>query len=981
MSLFPAYEEQAKVQEPIWKKGKDESDTSWLTNSSFQIDLETSAKSGEIGKSVTIKVVDSKKDKKEVPTHASNTRKRKKSRKKDIAEKKEKYDHSPILPGIEENFSIDVSGCRELLKVPTIYGRPAPKYRVAYYLNVTQYRSKKKFKRYHELLPEKNTDGEQVITKQNIDQIGFASRDDNFPGFKQEQELSQQTGFFNSHLENHPNDIEVWLDYIQFQNVVYQFEKTYRKGSIAKAQRVLAERKLSILDKAMSFNPESESLHRERLNIVVGTFPADEQQAYLKDLVEKDKGNIILWQGYIESTQCSMSHCNTPAVLSLYTKCLSTLHQLRRTTFVEKNLLEENILKMLYQCGLYMKQAGLFEQLWTLLRMYLELNLSPNDKTKFNITSGFREKQLIELEDIIFTSNLPLHELWLRTERLRESCHWLPYLDDENCEDPQRIVFTEDVAELIHPITVADNIFKLTATVFSLLKIPLLPCRHSTMRDLGLDYVPWSLDSIEPLLSVFLPLYPVEIAKEYLWIDNRLAVGPQYLKKIPGHEEYLNFIIKIMENAASCLSGSDKIAITVWFFRFQRLLIVLDRMKLFTITDSFKKNIKKKIKEFLKREENRQNEIYYLEYALIEYELGNTDNCFTIINTALSLNVKPKIVAENWLQSQTIWCFLYRNLLHLILHMKKGSLNDKKALEALCEMILQRNKPELTESVLNEAETKLELISNQLIQNDIPKLQPLHHFLPDFLTDWLMCHGWFIYLRKGPEECCTFLAASLQEFEKKNSEPSWQKEVLNEFYVAILFKYSRDKPAGGLVKLLDEVIFAAVEKYPNNLLLLSVLERQQTLVNSLGPRWWKVQNLLLKSERALSSLFSVIIVNQQMVQLQEVTTDTITGNKYDVNTSLKNKMLALFKKITSNVNTRKCGLVWRLYLQFVYTYFSPEICRNVYYSAVEECPWLKALYIDAAIYIPAELPQIQDLIIEKQLRLHVTPEELDVLRN
>lgn len=41
----------------------------------------------------------------------------------------------------------------------------------------------------------------------------------------------------------------------------------------------------------------------------------------------------------------------------------------------------------------------------------------------------------------------------------------------------------------------------------------------------------------------------------------------------------------------------------------------------------------------------------------------------------------------------------------------------------------------------------------------------------------------------------------------------------------------------------------------------------------------------------------------------------------------------------------------------------------------------QALYIDAAIYIPAELPQIQDLIIEKQLRLHVTPEELDILRS
>jgi hypothetical protein len=40
----------------------------------------------------------------------------------------------------------------------------------------------------------------------------------------------------------------------------------------------------------------------------------------------------------------------------------------------------------------------------------------------------------------------------------------------------------------------------------------------------------------------------------------------------------------------------------------------------------------------------------------------------------------------------------------------------------------------------------------------------------------------------------------------------------------------------------------------------------------------------------------------------------------------------------------------------------------------------QALYIDAAKYAPQELSQVQDLIIEKELRLHVTPEELDILR-
>ena len=40
----------------------------------------------------------------------------------------------------------------------------------------------------------------------------------------------------------------------------------------------------------------------------------------------------------------------------------------------------------------------------------------------------------------------------------------------------------------------------------------------------------------------------------------------------------------------------------------------------------------------------------------------------------------------------------------------------------------------------------------------------------------------------------------------------------------------------------------------------------------------------------------------------------------------------------------------------------------------------QALYVDAAKLAPKELSQVQDLIIEKELRLHVTPEELDILR-
>ncbi|XP_056637114.1 nuclear exosome regulator NRDE2 isoform X1 [Diorhabda sublineata] len=954
MSLFPAYTSAI----PIDSTSNTNDNESWLKNSSFQIDLPN------VSENTT-----EKQNKEKAENIAKLTQKKRKhsnSKKREI--------NADLISSDGDLFHTDSGGARELLTVKTISRPSAPIYDSKYWIDDPKFKKprsmKSKFKRYHQYR-ESNSDVEVKITSKNLNDVDFTPRDEHFIGFKHEEELSSKTGFYNKHLADNPHDIKKWLEYINFQDTIHLFEKSYRKGSVAKGQRVLAERKLSILHKALALNPISESLQRERLNIAVSTFPADELQNYLRDAVEKDKSNIILWQGYIESTQCSMSHCNAPVVLDLYTKCLSVLHQLRRASSVERHTLEECILKMLYQCGLFLKQAGLFEQLWTVLKMYLQLNLSPNDNNQFNLSSGCSETQLMELEDVIFTSNLPLHELWLRTEKLREACHWLPYLNDEKYEDPQRMVFSEDVALLIHPITMPENIFKLAATVFSLLKIPLLPCRHTTMGELGLDYVPWNLDSIEPLLAIFFALYHVETPRN-LWNNVRLAVGPQYLNKIPGHEEYLMFVITIMERTVKCLTGDDKISCTIWFFKFQRLLVILDKLKLFTMTDTLKKCFKKNFKDFLKLEENRQNEIYYLEYALLELEFGNVEGCIKIIRASLNFNVE--LCTTNISSRQKNWCCLYRHLVEI--YVRRGK-KDEEVIKLLCEMSLQEDTT-FNEETLCRAKTRFQTVTQNLIKGVQTKLKCRDHFLPDFFTDWLMCNSWFIYFNENPTQCFVFLENVLQTLED-NSEILWQKEIINEFYVALLFQYYSTNPSVVILNRLDTVLHKAIEIYPNNLFLLSILDKREMKQNTLGLRWWKVKKMLLKPDRAISSLFSIIIVNRKMENFQEIC-DTITGNKCEVYTGLKNCMMSLFKKITTNTNSRKCGLIWRLYLQFVYVNFSPEICRNVYYSAVEECPWLKALYMDAAIYIPAELTQIQDLIIEKQLRLHVTPEELDVLR-
>ncbi|XP_017780596.1 PREDICTED: protein NRDE2 homolog [Nicrophorus vespilloides] len=850
-------------------------------------------------------------------------------------------------PDADDGFYEDRSRVLEFFNVKRIARPSAPKYKLKGTIGSVPYNKKMKtFKRYYHYILERNvygSDSEEDIEKKDD---RFMNKKDevaspNMQSVQEEEEMKKLTEFYNRSLDEEPNNVSIWLKYCDFQNTVFQFEKNFKKGSIAKGLRVTAERQLSILDKALQLNPNNEELLRRRLDIAVGVYPSDELQSYMENLVEKEQSNIILWQGYIEATQCSMSHCTTPAVLNKYIKCLQTLHILRRNAKLDKAILEENILRILFQCGLFLKQSGLFEQLWTLLRLYLELNLSAN----FDIHSTFKENQLLELEELVLTSQLPIHELWLRIEKLREASHWVPLR--EECEDPQRIVFPEDVSELIHPITMPGNTLKLTVTILTLLKIPLLPGRHTAMKKFGIDYVPWSLDSIESLLGVYLPMYPINLKNELLSSLDRLSVGPQFLRTFPGQEEYLQFVQKVVNLCIDNLESGEKNAVCIWWMRFIRVLMVIEKRKILVLSDAFKKQLKADMKNLLKA--NSTNTILFQEYALVEFAQGNFQAAEKVLKTALSM-----------CRDENTICSIVRSLIEISL---SNNCETASIMEYFSSLI--SGSSEVIKAEFQER--KVEAPDNYTNSS--------HQFLPDYYVDWTICHAWFVYFTESTAACLKVVEEAMI------GESDWRREILQEFFVAVLYKDCTEKPGSNFFPALDKAVIKGIEEFPNNLFFLNVLAEVQQLHMCSGQPWWKIRTALMKTGHSLPSLFLILITQQRIDSVTEGWVDTITGQIVTQDNGQKNRLLALFKELTkSDMCTRRCGLVWRLYLQFLYSNYESKICRDAYYLAVEECPWLKALYIDAAIYIPEELSQIQDLIIEKQLRIHVTPEELEVLR-
>lgn len=476
-------------------------------------------------------------------------------------------------------------------------------------------------------------------------------------------------------------------------------------------------------------------------------------------------------------------------ILEMYKTCLANLHRNRRSG---TESMEAKILNMLYQCGLFLRQSGLWEQLWTLLKMYLELNF------QFHTNSHPPEsldKELLQLEEVILTSNLPSHELWLRIEKLREASHWLPWDKQEECEDPQRLVFNEDVSELIQPITYPGNMFRLCAITFTLLKVPLLPCRHTTMHQLGLDYVPWALDALELLLPTFYPLSTVNFNLNHLLTDVIMfTVGPQYLRSHPGQEEFLQFVMNIMKQCAENLTGNDQTGIYIWWFMFQRLLIIFNRKEIIKLGSKVKQ-IRSEMKNLLKKSENRNNLIFYREYALLEFELGNTESAFNILTTAIKTQPDAK----------TEICSLYRTLVELEIRSNKSP---------LANLIRLANGSSTEEAANNFMEC-----TESLLRGDINDLTAVEQFLPNYLIDWLVCNAWFIYFTKSPLEAGGFLETIMEKYFKSG----FYHEVLMEIYVGMLHKYCTENLGSGTYSLLNQTHTKAIKMYPNNLFFLATL--------------------------------------------------------------------------------------------------------------------------------------------------------------
>lgn len=210
-----------------------------------------------------------------------------------------------------EQFYVDKKSERGYLRVPTLHRPACPQYFCSRGLGPISKKQKKKkdsFKRYF---------SKKFQSRLSDSRSKDLSTD---PPLDEEAFLEGNKLLNKSTMENVKN-IQAWIDLVQFQ------DRTPMK-TVSKLQ--LTERKLDILDKALSHNPFSSALYTEYVDIADRVLPSFEVSKIIEKLLNKDPTNYVLWRGLIRASQGSMARCNVPDVLKLYERAMQQMYRRRR---------------------------------------------------------------------------------------------------------------------------------------------------------------------------------------------------------------------------------------------------------------------------------------------------------------------------------------------------------------------------------------------------------------------------------------------------------------------------------------------------------------------------------------------------------------------------------------------------------------------------------------------------------------------------
>ncbi|XP_005190091.2 nuclear exosome regulator NRDE2 [Musca domestica] len=981
MSLFPAYSEENAI---IPETNTDQPATSgWLENTSFPLDVIKFTAPQGTPNNVIDDYSTSNSDS-SVLSHSdsgdSNGEREHKKRKKDKkAKSKKKAKHktssrpaSPV-PTFEplldftgkEEFYVDKNKAKQYNSIKTLHKPACPRYRVNHYTLGRAYGpvGKVKSKRYYH------------CTKylDNVEK----NDNDNYP--LTENEYTSKMSDLNRKTMENCREIQNWLDLIALQD-----RNPYKWSRLR-----IAEKKIDYIEKALNFHPFHKDLYSVYIETITQCYTSHDVSKMLDSLLAKDPHSLILWQAQIMCTQGTMARCTVPDVLRIYERCLKKMFHSPKSQQITAS--DQVMMQLFYACALFLRQSGLYEQFLSLIKLSVELNVPANSCILEDLQPREQDEQTcVEYEELILQSGLPMNEIWLRIEKLRQGFFFLPFPGESTkCSDPQRIVFNEDVCHYVYPLQSTDNCLKMLLLIVKLLKVPFIGSHCLAMQLEG------ETDAIEDLLALYInPNYNLSLDhKEFFEslydLSKEMACNPSFLNHCIGHDIYSECLQKFLINCAKAYEQIDdrkRLLFLILWSRFQCLLLKLAKISKKISTD-FVKNGRKLFKSLLKLPNNRNCLSLYVEFARYEYAadspLETVENIFK--NLISVYNQDDNTNSE--------LAYVYLTYGEILINSK----NIERISSLFSAYVLACDVSQITSAKkligVNTLKEKLENLIK--IEENVNIMLLEQYILPDNTVTQVKIYTLLLYALQQKQQALEYIQKLLARF---SSGDNPRHQYLREQFYEILVNLLQMPGGNSYVSntFIQKSIERALSEYPSNLLLLQKWGCQTSLP------WFKLRRGYLAIGTSIKSIiFLIALARCRFINsLSDIkggdSSNTLSAvDLHYQEMIVRQRILNLFKMIVhlQSTNTTPCSvqssllslrrnsLFWRCYLRCLSDQScSFELSKQCLLTALDECPWSKALYLDGATFVPQELSHLQDLIIEKQLRIYALPEELEILR-
>ncbi|XP_075386898.1 nuclear exosome regulator NRDE2 [Tenrec ecaudatus] len=844
----------------------------------------------------------------------------------------------------------------------------------------------------------------------------------------------------NRKVRENPRDIQLWLAFVAFQDEVAQSPGPYatEAGGQEKRKRslkLLLEKKLAILERAIGSNPSSVALKLARLQLCAEFWEPATLLKEWQTLVFLHPNDAALWQRYLLFCQSQFSTFSVSKVHSLYGKCLSTLSSVNDGSILSHPALpgtEEALFGLFLQQCHFLRQAGHAEKAVSLFQAMVDFTFFKPDSVKDLPTRGQVEffepfwdsgeprpgekgargwrawmhqqerggwvvvspdeedEEPDEDEQEIGDRTLPRAQIWLRAERSRDRRHWRPWRPDrtkkqteEDCEDPERQVLFDDIGQCLIRLASPELQFQLVAAFLQFLGVPCdfappASCLYMAMDESSI--FTGGLGGEKPLSGASPAFSGVSGVGRMDQFGAPCAA--------PGHDrEGEEFIRNIFHLALPLFSGKDKARLCAAWLQHETAKVVWClHTKAKKKLRSQGKNCRKLAKNLLREPESNSSVGLWRHYAHLEWLLGNTEDARKVLDTALGMAGAGGLRDAQLCELGLLYAQLEVELLPAA-----QEATASRAVHVLTGLAQSAPYGPYPGHVLPVHILKARKAYEHALQDALQESCGSEPAPAGRLGSLAKCFMLFQYLTVGIEAAGRIheqVRAKLKgSAVSEGSGPgpagqpqSWagELEAITLLHTSLL-QFHLSVSVHPLAPL-REALTEALRLYPGNQALWRAYVQTQSKSHSAS----KTRRFFDTVTRSAASLepWLFAIETEKARKRRVETVQRVDGGEIHTTIpeiGLTNRIQALFEHAIQTDRGRQCPLLWRMYLHFLVSLGNRERSKGVFYKALQNCPWAKVLYMDALEYFPDEMQEILDLMTEKELRVRLPLEELELL--